>query len=126
MLPVLLLTEHNEAALYYTDHCLNNYQYKHTNIEPGLYQSVDLCMALALIKSKRKTEALKLYQDITLSNFYFLTKKSDMILYLFLNKYLKKNKIDTTGQIVDLIDLTGFRRLNRLIDSTKIKMNQKA
>lgn len=113
LFPVLLLTGHANEALYYINYLINNYPDNYFEA-PGTYQSTQILKALAFVKTGKLKEAETLYQQIHPSQFNFLTKKTDMIMYLFLKQYLKKEKGESQEQLQQLIKETGFTRLNLL------------
>ena len=110
----LLVTEHYDEALYYINYALKNYPEKHSYVEEGFYIDIDLIKALVLVKNDKKMEAEKIYNQIKPSKFYFLTRKINMIMYLFLSKYLKKGNGKLDQQLKDLITITGFIRLLKI------------
>jgi hypothetical protein len=107
----LLVTGHYNEALYYINYALKNYPEKPSYIEDGFYIDIDLIKALVLVKNGRKEEAEKIYNQIKPSEFYFLTRKINMIMYLFLRKFLKKINGKMDQQLKDLIKATGFIKL---------------
>jgi len=111
---VLLLTGHPKAALYYISHPLNIYPQELINKEPSFFQSMDIITALTYAKTGSMQKARALYQQIHPSQFYFLSKKTDTILYLFLSQYLNKNPAGLQEQLNGLIAETGFTRLHLL------------
>ena len=120
IVPILLLTGHADKALYYVNYAIENYPRQHADLDYGLYQSMDLLKALALVKTGRRDEADILYQDIHPSKFYFLSKKADTIMYIFLSEYLKRNEAGHDQQLKDLMHETGFIRLQRCCLSNQL------
>lgn len=113
--PALLMTGHFDEALYYINYALEHYPERRASIEEGLYQTFDLLKALTLIKNGKRIEAENLYQQIRPSTFYFLTKKTNIIMYLILTKYLNRSNAKSDQQLMDLIEQTGFKKLLEIL-----------
>ena len=108
--PVLLFTGHAEEALYYVNYRLNNYRHPTTAIEKGFYCSMDLYCALTFLKTGDKQSARRLHNLIIPSDFYFLSKKLDSIIYHILDQQLNK-KTQADDYVADLIRETGFTKM---------------
>jgi hypothetical protein len=111
IIPALLLTGQNEEALYFVNSMKVEYNEPHPHIDDGFYQSLELLKALAYVKTGSSNEADKIFQNIVTSNFSFLTKKVDMILYYALMKHLHVNNGPTDTELKKLVLETGFKRL---------------
>ncbi|MEO5893969.1 MAG: hypothetical protein ABIQ31_27170 [Ferruginibacter sp.] len=113
--PALLLSGHPEEALYYIDYAFNNYPDKDTRMEQGFYQTMYLIKALVCCMTDRNKEAEKLYLQLFPARFYFLSKKINTILYIFLSQHLYKKDPGSDLQMNDLIKETGFIRLHKIL-----------
>ncbi len=117
--PILLLTGHPEEALYFVNYSLDNYLHNHADIDPGIYQIMDLIRALTFVETSSVKEAEKLFHLIRPSRFHFLSQKASRIMYLFLSQRLKKNNVKSDQQLKELIFETGFTRLNHVSELKK-------
>lgn len=107
----LVVTRNYSEAVYYLNYALKNYPGRHSYIDAGYYETLLLCNALALAKTKDKKEASAIYRQLKPSRFYYLTKKINSILYLKLEKELGKNSELLSEQLDTLILETGFKKL---------------
>jgi hypothetical protein len=110
----LMLTMHYHEALHYTEYALKNYTERHHYMDKGFYKSLELIRAIAFCKCGQKKEAEDLYNRLRPSQFYFLTKKVNTILYLLLGNWLGKRNPKWEEQMEDLAKETGFTRLKKL------------
>lgn len=108
--PILFFTGHYEEALYYVNYYLDNYRQKPSNIDAAYYQRMDLYTALVLVKTGQKNKAYQFYKKIFPSNFSFLSKKYDTIMYSILYKNFDKTPGED-NHFNNLIQETGFKRL---------------
>jgi hypothetical protein len=108
----LVLTRHYGEALYYADYALENYPDTHGYLEQGFLKRLHLVKALALAHSGQKEKAEKIYQQMRPSQFYFLTKKTNTILYLLLARHLNKSNSKLDEQFYELLQQTGFVKLD--------------
>ena len=113
--PVLLFTGHTEEALYYANYRLNNYRHPTNAIEKGLYCSMDLYCALIFLKTGDEQNARRLHKLIFPSDFYFLSKKYDTIIYHILDQQLNK-KTQSDDYVAALILETGFTKMKYIED----------
>ena len=113
--PILFFTGHYEEALYYINYYLDNYRQKPSKIDAAFYQRMDLYTALVFMKTGREKEAYHLYKKIFPSNFSFLSKKYDTIMYLILSRNFDKIS-QPDIHFYNLIEETGFTTLTHLIN----------
>lgn len=111
----LILTGHYEEAFFYADYGLRNYKNRDNFPEKGFYLSLDLIKANALFHCGKQAEAKELYKKFQPSQFYFLTKKANTILYLCLRKKLKGLDEDDRKQLNEKIKETGFVRMTKYL-----------
>jgi hypothetical protein len=111
----LMLTGHYQEALYYTNFARRNYPGKHAYMDQGYYKTMQITRAIALVKTGEKEESEKIFEQLRPSQFYFMTKKLNTILYLLLRKYLNKPTTKVNEQIDRLIEETGFVRLKSFL-----------
>ena len=110
----LLLTKHYQEALYYTDHAIKNYSVSYQNLDKEYFKTLELIHALALIKCGNRKDAELVYNNLRPSQFYFLNRKFNTILYLMLGNFFNKRNKKTEEQLEELIQDTGFIRLKSL------------
>ncbi len=110
----LVLTKHFEEALYYINYAFVTYPETHSYMDQGCYKKMSLLKAIALTKTGEEEYAAKIFNQLRPSQFYFLSKKMDTILYLLLAGYLKKSNYKLEKQLMDLIEETGFIKLQLL------------
>jgi hypothetical protein len=108
--PILFFTRHYEEALYYVNYYLDNYKQKPSNIDTVSYLRMDLYAALVFIKTGQENKAYQLYKRIFPSNFSFLSKRYDTIMYSILNRTFDK-AFSQDDHFSNLIQETGFKRL---------------
>jgi hypothetical protein len=107
----LVLTRHYQDALYYINQASLNNSESPNPLDNSFYHKLTLLKAIAFAQSGILDEAEKLLDQIRTSQFNFLSKKADTILYLLLTCFLKKANKKLEKQLTDLIDETGFARL---------------
>jgi hypothetical protein len=110
----LVLTGHYAEALFYLDHAFKHYPESHSYMEEGFFETLQLLKALALAKTGHRDEAKKIYTSLKPSRFYFLTKKTNTILYIQLGRHLNKTNPKLEAQLEQLVEETGFVRLRRI------------
>jgi hypothetical protein len=108
----LIFTRHYGEALFYINCALKNYPERTT--DKGVYKVLLLYKAIALLKNGDKLEAEKIFAQLRSSQFYFLSKKTNSILYLLLASWLNKRNQKLEQQLKELIQETGFVRLQEL------------
>lgn len=108
----LLLTGYVEEALYYINHGKKHYPTKLSYLDEGYYQCFHLIEACCLVLTGKRQAAEIIYSKISPSRFYFLRRKTDMILFLHLEKMLRKKVLDFEKRLEELIEETGFKRLS--------------
>lgn len=107
----LILIEQYEEALFYIIEAGK----KRTNDMPAyvdikLFESINLFHAIALKSLGKGKKAKEILEKISIKNFYFLTKKFNLILYL-LQKQSSLKRDFSRGQLDYLTKQTGFKRL---------------
>ena len=111
---VLLLIGCYDEALKYANQSLTICNDDDANMHRGLYHSLSLVKALALIVSGKKDMAEKVFARIRPSQFHFLTKKLNGILYLKLEFEMGKAGVHYQSEVNRLIEDTGFKTLVRM------------
>jgi len=109
----LVLTGHYQEALYYMDYAEKNYSGKHSYIDQGYYKTMQLIQGIALARLQEKEQAESIYRQIRPSQFYFLTKKTNTILYILLAGLIKKKNATMDHQLATLVQETGFKKLEQ-------------
>ena len=104
----LVLTHHYKEALYYLDYAENNYATRHSYIYEGYYGNLNLMKSIALSRTGEKKKAIAIYNSIRPSQFFFLSKKTNMMLYFLLSGYLNKKRDKEDEQFQKLIEETGY------------------
>ncbi len=115
----LILTCHYEEALFYINYAIANYEEKDGHASQCGQQKLLLLKAVALSKINEKKEAENIFSKIHPSQFYFLSKKTDTILYLLLAFYLKKITHKQFRQFKALIKETGFEKFSNFAETEK-------
>ncbi|HEU0063828.1 MAG TPA: hypothetical protein VFQ58_02315, partial [Flavisolibacter sp.] len=110
----LLLTKHFQEALYYTDHAIRYYSVGYQNMDKEYFKTLELVHAIALMKCGSRKEAETVYNNLRPSQFYFLNRKFNTILYLILGNFFNKRSKKTEEQLEELINDTGFVRLKSI------------
>lgn len=110
----LVITSHFEEGLFYINYTLQNFSEKNSLLDQGLHKKLLLLKSICLCRTGYHAEAERIYQKIRPSQFHFLSKKSDTILYLLLSGYLKISNQKLEHQMAELIEDTGFHKLNSL------------
>jgi hypothetical protein len=113
----LVLTGHFEEALYYFQKISANgfenpTRQNASHVDVQFCQTLMLLQTLAFYESNFGKRAEKIYKQIRPSDFYFLSKKYMMILFLCISNYFTRNVTKTNDQLKTLISDTGFIRLN--------------
>ncbi|HTE28583.1 hypothetical protein [Flavitalea sp.] len=107
----LILTQQYDEALFYIIEAIkkrNNYVPPYVDLK--LFESIYLFHAIALKNTGRAEKAKEMFEMISVNNFYFLSKKFNMLLYLLQKQSLHKNDF-LKGQLDYLIKQTGFIKL---------------
>jgi len=104
----LVLTHHYKEALYYLDYAENNYATRHSYIYEGYYENLNLMKSIALSMTGEKEKAIAIYNSIRPPQFFFLSKKTNMMLYFLLSGYLNKKWDKEDEQFQKLIEETGY------------------
>jgi hypothetical protein len=110
----LFLAGRYEEVLYFIDYGKQNYRHRHSYVEDGLYHSLDLLYAYALLKTGEQAEAKKIFKNIQPSGFYFLTKKINTVLYLKMKKEIKGWNEADENVVTEIIKETGFSGLEKI------------
>lgn len=118
MASVLVWTQYYQDAIFYINEASLNYPKTDLLIDQMGYSRLVLFKAVAFAKSGIVDEAERFFEQIRPSQFSFLTKKTDTILYLSLARSLKKTNKKLEKQLEELVKETGFRRL-KMEDDTK-------
>ncbi|HYH16962.1 MAG TPA: hypothetical protein VD794_17135, partial [Flavisolibacter sp.] len=111
----LVMTRHYKDALYYINEAILICPTPNTQLEQYAYRRLMLFKAIAFAQSRINDEAEKLFKQIQPSQFYFLSKKMDTILYLSMGSYLKGTNNKLEEKLQDLIVETGFLRLKEVL-----------
>jgi tetratricopeptide (TPR) repeat protein len=119
----LILTRHYEDALFYINEAFYNYPEKHSYMDQGCYRRLTLLKALALVHMGNSDEACRLFEQLRPSQFFFLSKKIDTILYLLLASYLKKSNPKLDRQLDELCNGTGFEKLKEIYHNNFAQMH---
>lgn len=115
MAEALILTGCYEEGLYYIDYAAKNY--KEENDDTGhkkFLQNFYLLKTIALYKLGNLPAANELLDKINPTDFYFLRKKINNILYLLLNEKLKRQNNRHSQQLAVLLQDTGYYRLQAI------------
>jgi hypothetical protein len=107
----LTFTGHFKQAQHYLDYAFAEYTGAHTYLDPGLYHTLELCRGITLAGLGEKERAEEVFKSLRPSEFYFLTRRTNMIQYLLLAKELDQPIREIDGQLNDLLAETGFVRL---------------
>lgn len=117
MSEALILLGEYEEALYYINIADSIYKKDAVNmpayIDTNLFNAMDLYGSIALANSGEINKAVKIYNKIKPEDFYFLSKKYHLILYLMQGRSLRRIK-SCTEQLEHLINDTGFKKLTEL------------
>ncbi|MHA4843640.1 hypothetical protein ACX0G7_05735 [Flavitalea antarctica] len=120
----LILTQQYEEALFYIIEAIkkrNNYVPPYVDMK--LFESIYLFHAIALKNTGRAEKAKEIFEMISVSNFYFLSKKLNMLLFLLQKQSFHKNEF-LKGQIDHLIKQTGFIKLVAAYPEISVKSVQ--
>lgn len=112
---LILIGNYEEASTYIV--CINKPEAGKVCLQDTpYYHTFTLYETLLLYKNNSQKQAEKIFTDIKASEFYFLSKKFNTILYLWISRYFKRTVSKTDEQLKALIEETGFVRLheNRL------------
>ncbi len=112
MAMMLALIGEWEDTLFYTKAGLEKYCHFASLKGKQIHQSLLLFRAVAFTQSGNTAEATKVYEEIDVTEFYFLAKKFLSILYIQTGKDLKKIKT-AEPQLDHLLGETGFVRLRQ-------------
>jgi len=109
----LLLTDHYQEALYYVNHALKNNPMRHSS-DQCFHKTLQLLKGMALVRMGDREWADEIFTQIRPSQFYFLSKKTNTILYLLLAKYLRKKNPRPDEELEKLITETGFTKIRSI------------
>ena len=113
--PILLMTGHFREALFYVNYRLNNIGNSNTSLQESFDASLNLYSAIILFKTGDEQKARQLHAHMNPSDFYFLSKKFDTILFYILDELLTEN-IKNDSSVECLILETGFTKMNTIKD----------
>lgn len=113
----LVLTGHFNEALYYLHYGMKNYPERQFPLYEAYDQTYLLLVGIAEAGNENRGGAEALFQQLKPGEFYFLTKKTDTVLYLILAALL--NKLNKAGRetLATLVRETGFTRFNRMLEN---------
>ena len=114
---VLVLVGLYADALYYIKEVTLLYPKANNPMDQKAQARLRLFRGLAYAQSGIKDEAAAVFKQIHPSQFSFLSKDTDTILYLTLATYLKKGDERLEKQLMELIEKTGFLRLRNVLNS---------
>lgn len=117
MAGVLVWTRYYQDAIFYINEAYLRYSKVALAVDKICFNRLLLLKSTAYAKSGIVDEAERLFEQIRPSQFSFLTKKTDTILYLLLARRLKKTNKKLEKQLDELIKETGFRKLKMLTES---------
>lgn len=110
----LILTQQYDEASYFIEENIRKNRtvvQSYNNIQ--LSETIKLFYAIIMANTGKKIKAKELLVEIDPNKFYFLSKQFLNILYLSLKQFLNKKNTEE-GQILHLIQSTGFVRLSNL------------
>lgn len=107
---LVLLRQYSEAIFYINELIKKRNNYIPTNISSRLFESVYLFQATALFNIGKIEKARDVFDTINTTNFNFLAKQYNSILYLLLKKQIDKRK-NQDKQLCYLVQQTGFKTL---------------
>ena len=117
IITALILCKQFEEALFYLEdiHKINQ-KYPLSFSDKKLFELIPLYEAHALYHLKKEAHALKVFEHIDPTKFHFLHKQYSTILYLAYKLYLRKTNSEK-NQFKNLIEQTGFTRLNSFVEN---------
>lgn len=111
MAETLVLLQQYDEALYYIQRALKKRNsHMPTYLNSKMYESINLFQATALWHSGRTEKARDIFDTLNITNFHFLSKQYNTILYILLKRKLDKGK-NYDKQLCYLVQQTGFRQL---------------
>ena len=118
---VLVLVQNQPDALYYINEASLMYPAVSNPIDKKCQIRLRLFRALAFAQSNMLDEAAAILAQVHPSQFCFLSRKTDMILYLTLTCTLRRGNIKLEKQLCDLIETTGLLKLKKLLANDILK-----
>lgn len=109
----LLLARRYDEVLYFIDYGRKTYTNRHSYVEEGFYQTIDLMEAFALQRTGELAKSKAIFRKLQPGEFYFLTKRINTILYLKLKKELKGLTAVEESQMEEMICRTRFSRMKK-------------
>lgn len=111
MAETLVLLQQYDEALYYIQRALRKRNsHVPTYMNTKMYESIYLFHATALWHLGRIEKARDIFDTINPTNFHFLSKQYNTILYILLKKRMDRGK-NYDKQLAYLVQQTGFRQL---------------
>ena len=107
----LILTGQYDDALIYINEAIKKRNNPIVpNIDVRLFESIYLFQAIGLAHVGKTEKAKDIFETISTSNFYFLSRQFNSILYLLLKKHFDKRNFQDK-QLLYLVKQTSFTRL---------------
>ncbi len=111
MAETLVLLQQYDEALYYIHRALKKRNsHVSTYMNAKMYESICLFQATALWHSGKTEKARDIFDTINTTNFHFLSKQYNTILYILLKRKMDRGK-NYDKQLCYLVQQTGFRQL---------------
>lgn len=111
---ILVLTCHCQEALFYINEAFLKYPESDNPMDQRCRTRLIFMRAVALAQSGFIVESEKIFEQLRPSQFCFLSKKTDTILYLLLASKLKRTNRKLEKQLDELIEDTGSIKLIKL------------